>query len=82
MTNLCIDCGNPTGGIRCKPCNGKQTARVWAESLASQDAALLAEVAAGLTAQRLAVRMDRSRQWADRTIKKAKRRQALLAGVT
>ena len=79
--NHCIDCGNPTSGLRCKPCNGRLIAREWAERRNVSDASLLAEVAAGLTAQRLAVRLDRSRQWATVCIKKAQRRQALLADV-
>jgi hypothetical protein len=78
LNNHCIDCGNPTSGLRCKSCNGKTVAMAWAVQKAAEDVALLSEVAAGMTAQRLAVRHNTTRQWQDRRIKKAQRRQALI----
>lgn len=76
--NECIDCGAPTSGLRCRPCNGKAIQRHWAQEMEAHDVALLQEVADGLTPGRLAVRLGKSRVWAYRTLSKARRRQAVL----
>lgn len=76
MNNQCVDCGKPTGGARCRPCNGKHIALEAARAMAEEDAAILAE---GLSGDRLAERRNVSRTAAYRRIADARRRQALLA---
>lgn len=78
--NICIEpgCDRETRGLRCKPHNGQLIALTWARRMDEHDRQLLSDVQSGLTAQRLAVRLNRSRQWATRMIEKARRRQNLL----
>lgn len=61
-----------------RQCNGHQTAVGFARDMADEDAGLLREVAAGLTSQRLATRLNVSRQAATNRINRARSRQRLL----
>lgn len=79
--NICCEegCDVETRGLRCDQHNRRHTAMEWARRYDQQDKRLLEDVSQGLTSARLAVRLNRSRQWADRVIGKARRRQAMLS---
>lgn len=75
MNNLCVDCGLPSMGVRCRACNGKAIRRTAAEALSARDSALLAS---GIDGAALAERDGITRQAAFKRIRDARRRQALL----
>lgn len=81
MKNICIEpgCEKKTRGLRCVGHARSAVLLEVARARSTEDAALLEDVSRGLTAQRLGVRLNRSRQWADRMIRKARRRQEVLA---
>jgi hypothetical protein len=78
----CIDCGTRTVGLRCRKHHGAHLKLQAAHDKATEDKALLDEVAAGLTPARLAVRTGSSRQYAALTINRARDRQKLLQEAT
>ena len=80
--NVCADCGKPALGTRCRACHGLSQKVEAAEAMAPEDKELLRLVDEDhLSAERVATRLGISRQWATRKIKKARERQALLAGL-
>ena len=78
----CLDCGKPSMGVRCRNCNGRFIQLETARRMAPTDRQLLAEVAGGLTSDRLAARTGVSRAAAWKRIRGARRRQASLASGT
>lgn len=90
MSNQCFDCGNATGGLRCKSCNGKALAREIAERRAQTDSQLLKDAGVGVNdyplrftnipASSLAVRLNVSRNRVYQLVRDAQRRQRILAG--
>jgi predicted DNA-binding protein (UPF0251 family) len=71
----CIDCGNPTGGLRCKPCHGAFLRQESLRATEQSDAELLAMVdGESLSYQRLADRLGVSKQAASQRVKGARRR--------
>jgi hypothetical protein len=79
-TNFCIDCGAPTGGVRCRPCNGLHLALEAARALDEEDRSIIEMVEREkLTANRLGERLGVSGVWAHQKLVNARRRQALLA---
>jgi hypothetical protein len=79
MNNQCVDCGSPTGGIRCRICNGRQNAVLAAQAAATDDRVLLHQRdAEGIPVARLAARYGITPQRMYRRIQGARRRQALL----
>lgn len=74
--NECIDCGEPTHGLRCRRDNGRWAALQSARAHAASDARLLAE---GLSGDRLAVRLGVSKQRGYAILRNARKRQALVA---
>lgn len=78
MKNACVDCGKPTGGVRCLKCHGQRERLTAAIEKSEEDAAYLQMRAEGLSYERIAARVGRGRQWAWLRTKKAKRRQELV----
>lgn len=73
--NTCLDCGAPTMGVRCRKDNGRFIALQAARDMAVEDAELLAS---GITGDRLATRLNITREAAFRRLRRARERQALL----
>ena len=79
MDNHCVDCGRPTSGVRCRVCNGRYTAEQAARQAEQDDRALVALVDdEKLSVARVGVRLGISRQAANRRVRKARSRLALL----
>ncbi|HEY6568566.1 MAG TPA: hypothetical protein VI341_13705 [Actinomycetota bacterium] len=73
----CVDCGRPTGGIRCRPCNGRLIAATALAQMADADRELLRQVdEEGLDGGRLAIRLGVSRTRAYKKIAEARAREA------
>lgn len=77
--NICVDCGAPCLGVRCRKDNGRLQALEAARALAVEDAELIRMVAdEGLSAERLGARLGISKPGAHKRLTKARKRQALL----
>jgi predicted DNA-binding protein (UPF0251 family) len=73
----CIDCGSPTGGLRCRPCNGQEQSRLALRETEAADRELLHLVdVEGLKGTRLAVRLGISKSRAYLKIAEAREREA------
>lgn len=71
----CIDCGNPTGGKRCKTCHGRFLAEQALDETAARDAELLQMVdVEGVSGTRIAARFGISRARASQKIAQARER--------
>ena len=72
----CIDCGEPSTGLRCRDCHGIEMNRRALAETALRDASILEMVnVEHLSGQRLADRLGVSRPRASRLIKLARKRE-------
>lgn len=82
MSNQCADCGRPTGGTRCRVCNGRYIRETTARQKAAADADLMAMFESErLSYARLGARLGISRMGACYRIRKARRRQRVRDGL-
>lgn len=73
----CIDCGNPTGGLRCRPCADRVRRADALADTAGADYELLRLVdTEGVTPARIAIRYGVSRTRAYIKIREARQRQS------
>lgn len=65
-TGKCVDCGAPTGGLRCKKCHGRELARLaLAETAVRDEQVLRLREVDGLTYERIGIRLGitKARAW-------------------
>ena len=77
VPGACTDCGAPTSGVRCRADNGRHQAIQAALALEDADEALLTMRADGLSADRIALRLNVSRNRVYQKVRAARRRERL-----